>query len=516
MRGGVKFNIGKEYTVRISSDVDDSQHAFSFQLNQDGAVWSRSTYLLLNVTERKYIFTGIAVLLVILVYLILQRKGCFAKLENIFLLLSLILCPLYLTWVPIFQVPDEVNHYVRAYGIVHGYLLSPEGGNMPIPDNLIPYEWYTYTPYILFHHFKMNINSLDSIIHNNVNMALYSPISYIFQALGIGIADLFCNNTYILVLAGSAANIAGCTILIYYAIKFVPYGKGVIAFISLLPMALQERASLSVDAITYAALVVMLSFCLYMRHKRLRMSRGKMTLMILLIALVASCKVVYFPAAFLLVLIPTECFGSRKREWLMKSVGVMEALVFSLGWLAIAKNYLGNTRAGGDAVEKLKFIIHSPGRYLYILDKMFWQNEEGLIGEMLGSKLGSLNIVINTMLILFIIMLFFKVYYAEKMKRKQPDYLEESVMVLLSIGIIFLIATSLYVQWTDIAASTYSIEGLQGRYFLPVLPLICCAFLSTKREKIDMNKGDGSVILGLYVINLLVLMDVASFSSYIG
>lgn len=406
--------------------------------------------------------------------MLLQRKERFAKLENLFLLLSLILCPLYLTWVPIFQVPDEVNHYVRAYGIVHGYLLSPEGGNMPIPDNLIPYEWYTYTPYILFHHFKMNINSQDSIIHNNVNMALYSPISYIFQVLGIGIADLFCNNTYILVLAGSVTNIAGCTILIYYAIKFVSYGKGVIAFISLLPMALQERASLSVDAITYAALVIMLSFCLYMRHKRLRMNRGKMT-----------------------------------------SVGVMEALVFSVGWLAIAKNYLGNTRAGGDAVEKLKFIIHSPGRYLYILDKMFWQNEEGLIGEMLGSKLGSLNIAINIMLILFIMMLFFKVYFAEKMKREQPDYLEESVMVLLSIGIVLLIATSLYVQWTDIAASTYSIEGLQGRYFLPVLPLICCAFLSAKREKIDMNKGDGSAILGLYVINLLVLMDVASFSSYI-
>lgn len=72
----------------------------------------------------------------------------------------------------------------------------------------------------------MNINSLDSIIHNNVNMALYSPISYIFQVLGIGIADLFCNNTYIMVLAGSVTNIAGCTILIYYAIKFIPYGKG--------------------------------------------------------------------------------------------------------------------------------------------------------------------------------------------------------------------------------------------------------------------------------------------------
>ncbi|MDE6203765.1 MAG: DUF2142 domain-containing protein, partial [Lachnospiraceae bacterium] len=495
--------------------MQEDHQAFAFRLNNDGTIWNRMTYLLLSVSARKRVFAWTAFILLAAVCLIGQKKReFFSKPENLFLLLSLILCPLYLFCVPVFQVPDEVNHYVRAYGIVHGYFLSPEGGNIPIPDNLIPYEWYTYSPFILWKHFNMQINPAGSIMHNNVNMALYSPVSYIFQVLGIGIADLLCNNTYLLVLAGSIANVAGCTALLYYGVKYIPYGKEAVVFISLLPMALQERASLSVDAITYAAVVAVLSFCLYMRNRKAKMSRQEIVVMYLLIALVSSCKVVYFPAAFLFLLIPMEGFGSRKKEWIHKAAGVAEVAVCSMGWLLIAKSYLGNTRAGGDTAEKIQFILQNPGRYLYILDKMFWKNEEGFIGEMLGSKLGSLNIEVNGILILFIVMLFYKVYYKEKGKRESPDYLAETAMLVLSLGIVLLIATSLYIQWTDIAASTYSIEGLQGRYFLPVLPLICCGFLSMGKSGQTDVQGCSGGIIGLYLINLLVLMDVISFSSY--
>ncbi|MDE7285831.1 MAG: DUF2142 domain-containing protein, partial [Lachnospiraceae bacterium] len=99
---------------------------------------------------------------------------------------------------------------------------------------------------------------------------------------------------------------------------------------------------------------------------------------------------------------------------------------------------------------------------------------------------------------------------------KQADYLAETVLLCLSLGIILLIATSLYIQWTDISASTYAIEGLQGRYFLPVLPLICCGFLSARGDEREELLECGSAVTGLYVINILVLMDVVSFSSYIG
>ncbi len=474
-----------------------------------------------TISVKKGIFIGFGILLTVLIYVILQqKKKYFMKPENIFVLLSVILGPLYLLSVPIFQVPDEVNHYVRAYGIVHGYFLSPEGGKMPIPDNLIPYEWYTYTPYILLKNFKMEINPDNCMIHDNVNMALYAPFSYIFQVLGIGAADLLCNNTYILVFAGSLVNMAGCTLLLYYAIKILPYGKWIIAFISLLPIALQERASLSVDTITYAAVVTMMAFCLYMRQKHTRMNLKEAATLYLLIALVSSCKVVYFPTAFLLMLIPKECFANRRKEILLKAAGIMETFVFSAGWLLIAKNYLGNTLAGGDSAEKIQYILRNPGRYLYILDKMFWENEEGLIGEMFGSKLGSLNIVINVTLIMFVALLFCKAYYGEKDRREKPDYPAEVVMLLMSAGMILLIATSLYIQWTVLAASTYYIQGLQGRYFLPVLAMVCCGLVSVKKKERGRAEENQSnvfgAVWGLYVVNLLVIMEIIVYSSYTG
>ena len=456
IRGGVETDPSKEYSLRISSNAADPRHAFGFRLNQERAVWSRITYLLLSAAQRKLFFAGAAVLLTLSLYVIWQRrKEYFSRPEKFFLLASLFLCPLYLVCVPVFQVPDEVNHYVRAYGIVHGYLLSPEEGMIPIPANLIPYQWYTYTPYILWNHFKMNISTTEGILHNNVNMALYSPVSYVFQVIGIGAADLFCDNSHVLILAGRIANILGCTAILYYAIKFIPYGKWAIVFISMLPMSLQERASLSVDAITCATAAAMLSFCLYIRHKKIKMGCRELGLMYALTALVSSCKVVYFPAA-------------------------------------LAGNYLGSTRAGGDAAQKLRFICSSPGRYLYILDKTFWEDEGKLIGEMLGSKLGSLDITVNVMLLFFIMVLFFKIYYREKEKREQPDYPASLFMVMSGCTMVLLIATSLYLQWTVIGASTYSIEGLQGRYFLPVLPFVVCAFLSTK-DNSKMTKASGGM-----------------------
>ncbi len=514
----VKLKSGRTYSIRITSNVDDVTNAFGFRMDKNGAVWSRLTYLLLTKAQRKWVFAIGAAFLTTIVYILAFKKKqfLFCKPENFFLLSSGILCLMYLIFIPIFQTPDEVNHYVRAYGIAHGYFLTPAGGELPIPQNLIPYEWYTYSPFILFKNFHMEIDPANAILHNNVNMALYSPLSYVLQAVGIRIADIFCNNTYILVLAGSFFNMAGCTLLLYYAIKYIPYGKGVITMISLLPMALQERASLSVDAITYAVVVAFLAFCLYMREQKVKMTRGQFGLMYGLIVLVSSCKVVYFVAAFAVLLIPRESFGNQKRERLHKTASLFLTILLSFGWLAAAWGYLGDTQGGGSASEKLRFMLTSFGRYLYILDKTFWEQGEGFVFEMLGLKLGSMDILINNMLILMIILLLGKMYYGEKVMRKNPDYVVEIFTLTIGVGMILLIATSLYIQWTVPAASTYSIEGIQGRYFLPVLPFVLCGLLSKKGTGCYENELVKKTAFVLYVINLTVLMDVLAYSSYVG
>ena len=432
----------------------------------------------------------------------------------IFLLFSIPLCLLYLISVPIFQVPDEVNHYVRTYGILHGNFLVPSDGYIEIPENLIPFPWYTYTPYILFKNRVMRLSTQGMIGHDAVNMALYSPVSYILQIPGVGLGEVISHNTYVMVFLGSLFNLTGCTAILYYSIKYIPYGKWCILFVSLMPMAIQERASLSVDAITYAMAVAMLAFCLSMRCGKIKMERKKIILMYLILFLLASCKVVYFVIGFLILFIPWECFGSRKRSAFHKIMGSVMLMVMALGWFLIASKYLGTTRGGGSTVEKVQYMIQNPGRYLYIMDKMIWEEGEELFLQMIGSQLGSLDIMVNHCLIIMILILGVVILSYERSRRKNPDHWVSAVLLALALGNVVLIFTSLYIQWTDLAGSTYEIQGLQGRYFLPVLPLLLCALVSRgqheEADEISLTKP----AYALYVLNLIVIVTIFSYSTY--
>lgn len=353
----VEAEAEKTYSIWLTSDAPDASQSFSVALSESGSVWSRLTYRLLSKNQRKAVCFFVVFLLSAAVYSVFINgrkvflKGFTPKPEAFFLIVSIPLCLLYLVAVPFFQAPDEVNHFVRAWGIVKGHLLIPEDGYLSIPDNMIPYSWYTYTPYVLYKNFIMQLNESNTISYNVVNMALYSPISYIFQSTGIAIGNLF-HNTYVMVLFGRMFNAAGCTLILYYAIKYIPYGKGILIFFSLTPMAVQERASLSVDAITYCIVIALLSLCLYLRNNKIKMNRKLYALLYLILIMLASCKVVYFAAAILCMVIPWECFGSQKKSVIHKTLSMVITGSLALGWLAIAGKYLENTRGGGKMHRK--------------------------------------------------------------------------------------------------------------------------------------------------------------------
>lgn len=189
----------------------------------------------------------------------------------------------------------------------------------------------------------------------------------------------------------------------------------------------------------------------------------------------------------------------------------------SFGWLLIAGKYLQYTRGGGETAEKITYILKNPSRYLYIVDKMIWQDGVELFNQMIGSNLGSMDIIINSCLIIVLIVLLCRFLFWEKDRKIQPDYFGSLILAGVGIETILLIFTSLYIQWTELAASTYEIEGLQGRYFLPALPYLLCAIISSSHPD-KITQEDNKVFLRsaytLFFINLLVLVIVWEYSSF--
>ena len=84
-------------------------------------------------------------------------------------------------------------------------------------------------------------------------------------------------------------------------------------------------------------------------------------------------------------------------------------------------------------------------------------------------------------------------------------------ITLVIIAVIGLVFTSLYVQWTTVGKE--SISGVQGRYFLPILPLVMLLLGSVlkikssyKKENINKFVAISTLILQIYVVSQIIVV----------
>ena len=85
-------------------------------------------------------------------------------------------------------------------------------------------------------------------------------------------------------------------------------------------------------------------------------------------------------------------------------------------------------------------------------------------------------------------------------KKRLKEY-ERWWIAFLTVGVIALIFTSLYVQWTPVQNEV--INGIQGRYFLPIILMV--ALLVQNKIQYSLNNGlkyfsSFAIFLNVYAI----------------
>ena len=516
---------GKIYTLRASSHAANADEAFSlavFENTEGQEIWYRCTYRFLSSSMRFVLVTLIGCALLIICNGILNRKSEKCSAERLFLIASVFLGILYFLVIPCMIVPDAANHFVRTYLLTKGVWVLPEGGMVDIPQNLLPYTNYTYTPYIVGHHLTEQVDWNREVSYDAVNMALYSPLNYLPQAAGMTLTGIFSRNPQVLQIGGAVESYAVCTGILYRAIRRIPYGKNTLALLALLPINLQERASLSADALSFACVTALLAFCLeHMKNCKLFTWREYLEMYVLLIT-AASCKIVYFLAGMLILIIPACAFGNKRKAALHRGLGLTVLLGLAGGWTVFASGYLGNTRGGGGTAYKVNLILHQPIRYIYILNKTILTDGVQYLFEAIGSKMGSTNIEISPLVIFTALLVLLYAVFAERREMNLQNRREKLCafyLLILALGMVLLVMTSLYIQWTSVSAADYSIEGLQGRYFAPILPFLLFGYL-TCRQGEQQEKASAcnssKAIFSMCAVNLLVLIICWGYSSYVG
>ncbi len=469
---------------------------------------------------RCIIYIGILFILVvgvIVISIIIYTKKNI-KVENLFLMIVPFLCIFFLLSMPTFKNHDEYYHWLKAYEVSEWHLKTPnndgiQGSMMPgAVAGVMPIDWATMDYSQVKEKLHIRLDEEDKVLLNPETAALYSFVQYIPQAIGITISRFFTNNVYLITYAGRFFNMLVSVLLLYLAIKIMPFGKKLLLIPAMIPIAIEGFSSLSPDAMTISMSFLYIAYILHLTFVNEEKIKLKEKILLLIMSvIIALCKIVYIPLVGLILIIPKEKFKNNKNKIFNFCVIAGTALILNLIWLKIASGYLADFREG-DSKIKVLLALQNPIQYVQNVLYTINLNGSSYLMSLFGADLGWGELVkLYAIVPYFILAIYlFVAITDEELKNKFKTY-QLVWIALITITTILLVFTSLYVQWTPIGKD--SISGVQGRYFLPILPLVMLLLGSVlkvkttyKVENINKFVAISILVLQIYTVSQIIMV----------
>lgn len=432
--------------------------------------------------------------------------------EKVFLYVAPMFCILMLIAIPIGNAHDEFVHYEREYGITEGQLVI--NNNVKIPRAIVQLfkvnekttasEVQTYLS--SFANSKIQIDNNDKVSVNIYTDAVYHPIQFTNTVIGILFAKLFTNNALGIAYVGRIFNVIISIIILYYAIKKIPFAKNIVFLCSIIPISIECFSTLSSDGLTIAICYLFISYILKLAFdKDIILIRYKeVTRITLLATIIACCKIVYLPLIFLILIIPKEKYINKKDKIIKTLVVILIPMAINIIWLVTSMSIL-ETR-NGQPTEQIKNALHNPIGFLQMILYTIYNNIDRYILTGFGDKLEQTETVKITLvsIILFIISIFMTI--ADNTIKDRFSKKQKRIIRIILFIIVVLIFCSLYVQWTT--KKSVEIQGIQGRYFLPIFPLIVMLLGDIKVKSEYSEKNMANIIAGTSLLTQsIVIME---------
>jgi len=388
----------------------------------------------------------------------------------------------YLVIVPPFQVPDEPNHFYRAYQISTGQIWSARqddlwGGDLPrsLPatvEGAAGLPGYDPNQKVSIHDIvgalSRPLRPGRTIFVHFPNTALYSPAPYVPQAAGILFGRVLGLSPLTLLYLGRLANLVIAALLCAYAIKITPVFSAVLFLTAAMPMFIYEAASVSPDALTDALSLLFIALVLRRGFDSGEaLQRTDLALLAGVAAALGLCKNVYAILALLVFLIPADRFGTRAR-YLGCCISIcLLSFASSFAWiLSVNRQYMPYLGAPSPD-QPLGFILAHP----LVFGKMIVFNLGGYSVFYVRSLVGHLGWA-DTPLPAALIAAYVAALCAAGIAGGRGLISRRTRLLFAAVAAaaIVLVVTSQFFIATPEGSS--SIDRAQGRYFIPLAPLL--------------------------------------------
>lgn len=517
--------------------------------------------------KKSYIILSVAALLLLLVSGIYLNITKFS-IVKIYPVVMLIFGLGYMYVFPAMSAPDEIAHFISAYKISNkmlGKQATVKDGHVIIRAQdlwiedvdgeytfdkgkseeekvLIPEEGshgkiisskLEETSYKVFYGKgdSRSNNTYISFSGQNYEKAqsLHAPVNtipsvYFLPATGITVARIMGLNSIYLVLFGRMANLILFILFGTLGIYFLPKFKEFIFLVSLLPTTIELAASYSYDAVMISSMIFFVSYVFFLAHEKKEFDIKDLVIVSLIAGLVLPCKMVYFPMLLMLFSIPLYKFkfrgkvdGKIKKEniafFLASAVVVLLSWVFAM-YLVNRSTVVGYSTSNTSSLEwageesyTIGYLLHNKLKAVKLFYNTLLLQLEYYHKTMFGAYLGHADDVVGIPYIGFLVLNIGMIFSVFGEAKEKQLLVKERVLTGISIFfVIFLVLLSMLIAWTPI--SSEFIEGVSGRYFIPVLlPLL----MICRNNKIAIKDETKRNIIFLFIlINAISLLKIFS------
>lgn len=315
------------------------------------------------------------------------------------------------------------------------------------------------------------------------NTSTYAPVLYLPQALAIFIGKLFSAPPIVLMYAARLFNLFCWTILIFIALSITPVYKWLFMLLALTPMSVFQSASVSMDALTngVAFLFISMVFRLALDKNR-QLKKLDLFLLIILLMFLTLSRYAYGFLYILFFMIPVKKSGSL-RNHLSAALLLLITICFTLlaGGMFVkhiydsvdpAVSFYGKGMEFIQPYSQIQFVLTHAAFYLKTIVATFWTNKL-FIHSFIG-KLGWLDTPLPYMYILTASCTLILIGLCENNQKIVLSIRNKAIVLTSICSVIFILCLLLYISWTPVGGAI--IEGTQGRYFIPIAPLIFTLF----------------------------------------
>lgn len=446
------------------------------------------------------------------------------KVETLFLFLAIILGIGYSFLLPPGEVPDEPNHMLfleRAFGLNEETERESQEYIGATGFNEVCYnKEVKQDVHLLKETARIKFSDTARDFTGNIKITI---IRYLPAGLGFCIGILLNLPIYFCLILAEICAVLFYAIMGYFALKQMPIMKNAFCLAMLMPMTLQQCSSINYDAVLLPLCFWLVSYIMQCAYVKERVTWRNLFLMLAVSVYILLIKPPYVLLLLLFFVIP--------KEKIVLSVAKTKNLyeIFCKRWYIFCIIFLAAFCVGLYIFKENTYIRIF---YMWFTDfpkmlEIYYDTIEQLARFYIVSLVGNFGWLVFPMPMSYVYFTLFILVMSAICYNKGNNLYKHSwrqrtiyasIAILLILVIIFTMFTwtfflmgadigSTYESLREVVYSINRIDGVQGRYFIPVVPLVLLALHGL------MHLSERKVVI--YYILIFIIWEAIPIASLI-